>query len=113
MDEGPGFLLSITRGAAPGAPAFQDSNYWPLTAPENPKPTAELTPADVAPQVTSLWLALDPVTEENGAMEVLPFTAQPESCRTLSKDFILDSGGSTDGHLDQRDFIFTTILKAW
>ena len=30
-------------------------------------------------EVTSLWLAVDGVTAENGAMEVLPFTAQPES----------------------------------
>ncbi|CAJ1450604.1 unnamed protein product [Effrenium voratum] len=75
----------------------QDSNYWPLTAPDNPKPTGDLTVEDVAPQVTSLWLALDPVTQRNGAMEVLPFSAQPESCQTLPKEFVVDSGGSTDG----------------
>lgn len=78
-------------------PFFQDSNYWPLTAPGNVTPSSQLTPDDVAPQVTSLWLALDPVTEENGAMEVLSFRSQPESCRNLPKEFILDSGGSTNG----------------
>ncbi|CAK9079943.1 unnamed protein product [Durusdinium trenchii] len=67
----------------------QDSNYWPLT---DPFDAGTLTPA---PRVTSLWLALDEVTRENGAMEVLPFSAQPESRRNLPQEFILDSGGST------------------
>ena len=50
------------------------------------------------PKVASLWLALDDVDENNGAMEVLPFSAQPESeKRNVPEEFILNSGGSTKG----------------
>ena len=50
------------------------------------------------PKVASLWLALDDVDKTNGAMEVLPFSAQPESeNRCVPEGFILDSGGSTKG----------------
>jgi hypothetical protein len=79
---------------------LQDSNYWPLTDPTNPKPSSQLTLEDVAPQVTSLWLGVDRVREDNGAMEVLTFRAQPESCQTLPQEFIVDAGGSTDGYLE-------------
>jgi len=44
-------------------PWHQDSQYWPL------KPMKEAT----------LWLALDDVTEENGAMDMFTFSAVPES----------------------------------
>ena len=70
---GPGTRAAALRGA-------QDSNYWPLT---DPFDAGTLTPA---PRVTSLWLALDEVTRENGAMEVLPFSAQPESRRNLPQE---------------------------
>ena len=50
------------------------------------------------PKVASLWLALDDVDENNGAMEVLPFSAQPESAnRSVPEDFIHNSGGNTKG----------------
>ncbi|CAE7732607.1 unnamed protein product, partial [Symbiodinium pilosum] len=76
----------------------QDSNYWPLTRPCNKKPRSELGSGDVDPLVASLWLAVDDVTAENGAMEVLPFTAQPESCgKNVPREFIKDAGGSTTG----------------
>ena len=38
--------------------------------------------------------------EDNGAMEVLTFRAQPESCQMLPQEFIVDAGGSTDGYLE-------------
>jgi len=44
-------------------PWHQDSQYWPL------QPMKEAT----------LWLALDDVTEENGAMDMFTFSAVPES----------------------------------
>jgi len=44
-------------------PWHQDSQYWPLT------PMKEAT----------LWIALDDVTEENGAMDMFTFSAVPES----------------------------------
>merc|ERR1712130_540012 len=44
-------------------PWHQDSQYWPL------EPMKEAT----------LWLALDDVTEENGAMDMFTFSAVPES----------------------------------
>ena len=50
------------------------------------------------PKVASLWLTMDDVDGRNGAMEILPFSAQPESAnRCVPPDFILDSGGSTKG----------------
>ena len=50
------------------------------------------------PKVASLWLALDDVDESNGAMDVLSFSAQPESAyKNVPEDFILNSGGSTKG----------------
>ena len=70
-----------------------------MTDPANRRPSSQLTSEDVAPQVTSLWLAVDRVSEDNGAMEVLTFRAQPESCRTLPQESIVDAGGSTDGYL--------------
>lgn len=77
-------------------PWHQDSNYWPLTGPENCK--AELTSEDVDPKVASLWLALDDVTDENGPMEVLTFEDQPESShQNVPMSFVLDAGGSTKG----------------
>ena len=52
----------------------------------------------INPQVASLWLTLDDVDETNGGMEILSFTAQPESRhRNVPKDFILNSGGDTKG----------------
>merc|ERR1712130_729708 len=55
-------------------PWHQDSQYWPL------EPMKEAT----------LWLALDDVTEENGAMDMFTFSAVPEKlvlnltdCNTL------------------------------
>jgi len=44
-------------------PWHQDSQYWPL------QPMKEAT----------LWIALDDVTEENGAMDMFTFSAVPES----------------------------------
>jgi len=44
-------------------PWHQDSQYWPL------EPMKEAT----------LWIALDDVTEENGAMDMFTFSAVPES----------------------------------
>ena len=53
---------------------------------------------NVSPKVASLWLPLDDVDETNGAMEILPFSAQPESKnRSVPEDFILNSGGCTKG----------------
>ena len=50
------------------------------------------------PKVASLWLTMDDVDTTNGAMEILPFSAQPESAnRCVPPDFILDSGGNTKG----------------
>ena len=45
-----------------------------------------------------MWLALDDIDETNGGMEVLSFTAQPESKnQNVPKEFILNSGGETKG----------------
>lgn len=82
----------------------QDSNYWPLVPPQTqPGSTAsdeggamELNADKVAPEVASLWMALDDVTPENGAMEVLPYSAQPESKGRNVTEFLLDSGGATE-----------------
>ena len=50
------------------------------------------------PKVASLWLALDDVDESNGAMEVLPFSVQPESAsRSVPENFIHNAGGNTKG----------------
>jgi len=57
-------------GVGKEIPWHQDSLYWPLIPPGSDR---------VAPQVASVWLALDDVNEENGYMEVLPFEACPES----------------------------------
>ena len=46
--------------------------------PGNDKPRSELGPEDVDPLVSSLWLAVDDVTAENGPMEVGVLLRQPE-----------------------------------
>lgn len=67
----------------------QDSNYWPLVPPGH---------ATIAPKVCSIWLALDDVTEDNGPMEVLPFSAQPESRGRSVDELVVDAGGDTSGY---------------
>lgn len=53
--------------------------------------------AGCRPHVVSLWLALDDITPQNGPMDVLPFSAQPETRNDfVPRDFVLDSGGSTE-----------------
>merc|ERR1712216_867952 len=81
-------ILCKEGGTGKEIPWHQDSNYWPLVPPGS---------EDVKPQVASFWLALDDVDTENGAMQVLPFTAQPETASRNCTEFIKDSGGSTDG----------------
>lgn len=66
----------------------QDSNYWPLVPPGG---------KDIAPRVASVWLALDDVDATNGGMDVLGFTAQPESRDRNVDEFVLDAGGDTSG----------------
>jgi len=56
-------ILCKLPGESIEIPWHQDSNYWPL------EPM----------KVTSLWLALDDVTAENGAMDMFPFSALPKS----------------------------------
>lgn len=61
---------------------------WPLIPPDRDC---------VHPTVASLWLAVDDVRPDNGVMEVLPFTKQPNSkCRNIT-ECMLDSGGDTSG----------------
>lgn len=66
----------------------QDSNYWPLVPPGS---------TDVSPEVASVWVALDDVTERNGPMDVLPYSAQPESRGRNVDELVVDAGGSTAG----------------
>jgi len=56
-------ILCKLPGNSIEIPWHQDSNYWPLE------------PMKVA----SLWLALDDVTIENGAMDMFPFSTLPQS----------------------------------
>jgi hypothetical protein len=69
-------------------PWHQDSNYWPLIPPHKDC---------VHPTVASLWLAIDDVRLDNGKMEVLPFSVQPNSKGRNVTECMLDAGGDTSG----------------
>merc|ERR1719260_713672 len=56
-------ILCKLPGESIEIPWHQDSSYWPL----------------VPLKVASLWLALDDVTESNGAMDMFTFSALPSS----------------------------------
>jgi ectoine hydroxylase-related dioxygenase (phytanoyl-CoA dioxygenase family) len=81
-------VLCKMPGTGKEVPWHQDSHYWPLVPPGESK---------IRPVVASLWLALDNVDEENGAMEVLPFEAQPETRNRNCTEFVENAGGNTDG----------------
>jgi len=81
-------ILCKESGTGKEIPWHQDSNYWPLVPPGSDV---------VRPDVASIWLPLDDVDEANGAMQVLPFSAQPETKGRNCTELIQDSGGSTHG----------------
>ena len=91
-------ILCKLPGESIEIPWHQDSNYWPL---EPMKVTIQgKRPemlnylfyclliqsssyilhwfCEICQQVTSLWLALDDVTAENGAMDMFPFSTLPK-----------------------------------
>ena len=72
-------------------PYHQDSNYWPLIP---PGATA------VHPHVASIWLALDDVTDENGPMDVLPFSACPASRGRNVDEMLTRTNDSDDSGFD-------------
>jgi ectoine hydroxylase-related dioxygenase (phytanoyl-CoA dioxygenase family) len=72
-------------------PYHQDSNYWPLIPPGE---TA------VHPRVASIWLALDDVTDENGPMDVLPFSACPASRGRNVDELLIRTNSSDDSGFD-------------
>lgn len=77
-------ILCKLPGKGKDIPWHQDSFYWPLVPPG----------ADaVHPVVASMWLALDDVLERTiGAMQVLPFSAQPETKDRNVTELLVDSG---------------------
>eukprot|EP00929_Paragymnodinium_shiwhaense_P086375 TRINITY_DN46907_c0_g1_i1.p1 TRINITY_DN46907_c0_g1~~TRINITY_DN46907_c0_g1_i1.p1 ORF type:complete len:361 (+),score=29.02 TRINITY_DN46907_c0_g1_i1:95-1177(+) len=80
----------------------QDALYWPLRrkqASAPPPPVADSPRSSgCKPHVVSIWLALDDVTSDNGPMDVLPFSVQPETKDGfVPKDFIVNSGGDVSG----------------
>jgi len=56
-------ILCKLPGESIEVPWHQDSNYWPL------QPLKAVT----------LWMALDDITKENGAMDMYPFSVLPET----------------------------------
>merc|ERR1712232_790972 len=81
-------ILCKEPGRGKEIPWHQDSNYWPLIPPGA---------REVRPHVASIWLPFDDVTAENGAMQVLPFSQQPETSYRNCTELMIDSGGSTAG----------------
>ena len=71
-------ILSKPARTGYQVPWHQDSNYWPL----DPL------------QVTSLWLAVDDVTMDNGPMSTLNFTALP---RTRHENLPVEQSGEEGG----------------
>lgn len=77
-------ILCKLPGKGKEIPWHQDSFYWPLVPPDSDT---------VHPVVASMWLTLDDVSDRTiGAMQVLPFTAQPETKNRNVTELLEDSG---------------------
>ena len=91
-----GRILCKLPGESIEIPWHQDSNYWPLEPMKVTRQEARNAQlgvfslliqsssyilhwfCEICQQVTSLWLALDDVTAENGAMDMFPFSTLPK-----------------------------------
>eukprot|EP00747_Dinoflagellata_sp_TGD_P168983 gnl/TRDRNA2_/TRDRNA2_196726_c0_seq1.p1 gnl/TRDRNA2_/TRDRNA2_196726_c0~~gnl/TRDRNA2_/TRDRNA2_196726_c0_seq1.p1 ORF type:complete len:340 (-),score=58.84 gnl/TRDRNA2_/TRDRNA2_196726_c0_seq1:123-1094(-) len=96
-------ILCKSPGTGAEIPWHQDSFYWPLIPPG----------ADaVQPTVASMWLTVDDVLDRTvGAMQVLPFTAQPET-KDRNVTELLEDSGDYNINDDAYDKFNLTIDKA-